>query len=353
MLMDNNKRKRVNRIKTAIILLIILMLILPTIFCVFLGLKIGQLQKQVNELAAAHGLTEYSEKKTDGNYVYAAIKTSDTLKQAYAILTPPAAQYYNDTVNNQEKEKSIQEQLDTDKKKNDINTINKDNDSSNKSDPARKEGIYSGKKVYLTFDDGPSIYTDKILDILDKYHVKATFFVIGKTDKRSKEQYKRIVNEGHTLGMHSYSHNYEQLYNSVEDFDKDFTKLRKLLYDITGYKPSIYRFPGGSDNLVNENGMNKFIHDLNKKSIVYFDWNVVNGDATRITYTKGQLVRNILDGVAKKDRAIVLMHDTQAKKSTVDSLPKLIKALKKGGAQLLPLNKNVTPIQMIKADSIK
>ncbi len=106
--------------------------------------------------------------------------------------------------------------------------------------------------------------------------------MVGKTDDESKEAYRRIVEEGHTLGMHSYSHDYDQIYRSVDDFDKDFTKLWDLLYDIIGYRPRIYRFPGGSANQVNPDGMEKFIRYLNDKSVVYFDWNVVNKDVPPI-----------------------------------------------------------------------
>ena len=216
-----------------------------------------------------------------------------------------------------------------------------------------KTGIYAGKKVYLTFDDGPGKYTDDILDILSEYGVKATFFVIGKEDKASKKIYQRIVDEGHTLGMHSYSHVYKRIYNSLEDFDKDFTKLWKLLYDTTGYMPIMYRFPGGSYNEVNENGMDEFIKYLNEKSILYYDWNVVNGDATGEAFTKDQLINNVLKDVAIKKTPIVLMHDVQSKGTTVDSLPQLIETLLAGGAEVLPLTADVPLIQQIKADSIK
>ena len=214
-------------------------------------------------------------------------------------------------------------------------------------------GIYAEKKVYLTFDDGPSIYTDEILDILDDYGVKATFFVIGKTDKESKRLYRKIIENGHTLGMHSYSHVYKQIYNSAEDFDKDFTKLWKLLYDTTGYMPTIYRFPGGSGNMVNQHGMEEFIRYLKDKSIVYYDWNVDNGDATGTEFTKEQLSENILKGVAVKNRSIVLLHDTQGKRATVDSLPAVLEALLSGGAEVLPLTEEVAPIQQIRAENVK
>ena len=104
------------------------------------------------------------------------------------------------------------------------------------------------KKVYLTFDDGPSDHTAQILDILKKHKVKATFFVVGKETEHAKKMYQRIVLEGHTLAMHSYSHNYDQIYANVGAFSKDLMKLQKYLYDLTDVKPYIYRFPGGSSN---------------------------------------------------------------------------------------------------------
>jgi len=98
------------------------------------------------------------------------------------------------------------------------------------------------RKVYLTFDDGPSIYTDEILDILKEYHVKATFFVVGKEDAASQKAIRRIVAEGHTLGMHSYSHKYSELYASREAFQEDFEKERDYLETLTGSKIAFYRF---------------------------------------------------------------------------------------------------------------
>lgn len=210
-------------------------------------------------------------------------------------------------------------------------------------------GKYYGKKVYLTFDDGPSKCTDEILDILSDYNVKATFFVIGQTDKEALRLYKRIVDEGHTLGMHSYSHDYKIIYKSVEDFDKDFTKLWKLLYDTTGYKPTIYRFPGGSSNLAHRSCKDDIIRYLNNKDIKYFDWNALNGDATGVKYTNDQLINNVLEGVAVKKRAFVLMHDTQSKKATVETLPIILDKLLSEGAEILPIDDSVTPIQSVKA----
>lgn len=353
------RRKRVNRIKTVIVFLIILCLILPTIFCIILGIQVSKIQKQMDDLLYIHkeyGLT-YDE---DGSieYAYAAEKPKDKVSSSEeTLLDENTQQTLEDQADPDSSEVIAIDDLvpeDTIQTEEGIaaeeETVFSDSDAA---DQQNTDGIYAGKKVYLTFDDGPSVYTDEILDILEDYHVKATFFVIGKTDDASKELYQRIVEQGHTLGMHSYSHKYEKIYNSPKDFEKDFTKLWKLLYDTTGYKPSIYRFPGGSDNLVNKNGMENFISFLNDKSIVYFDWNVVSGDATGVKYTKDQLIDNVLGGVAIKNTSIVLLHDSQTKKTTVDSLPGLLKELIAGGAQILPLDKDVSPIQMIKADSVK
>lgn len=208
------------------------------------------------------------------------------------------------------------------------------------------------KKVYLTFDDGPSKYTSDILDLLNEYGVKATFFVIGKTDDNSLKMYKRIVEEGHSLGMHSYSHNYHEIYNSLKDFKKDFKKIRKLLYDVTGQSVNIYRFPGGSGNTVSNMDMSVYIKYLHDQSVTYFDWNVVNGDATGKKLTVQQMYENVINGVKIHNRSIVLMHDTDTKEHTIETLTKILDYLTQEGIEILPLNEKVDPIQQVKLNSI-
>ena len=369
--MDNvsckDRRKRVNHIKTAIVILVIILLILPTICCIILGFQVNRLQNQVNDLLRTHGQysSSYNSQGGDG-YALAAEKEGTEADASYkepiidTNKDPNKATHSDSTVEPAKKDQP-EEEVTTGEEvvaQKETQSHSEENFAGGTKETASEVidegvGIYHDKKVYLTFDDGPSIYTDEILDILAEYQVKATFFVVGKTDSRSKKLYQRIVDEGHSLGMHSYSHRYSEIYNSVEDFAKDFTKLWELLYDTTGYKPSIFRFPGGSDNKVNKNGMEDFIRYLNEAEIVYFDWNVLNGDATGVTYTKKQLTQNVLDGVAIKDNSIVLLHDAQTKKTTVDSLPGLLEKLLSGGAQILPLDKDVNPIQMIQADTIK
>ena len=125
--------------------------------------------------------------------------------------------------------------------------IQEDSSGAEASEPVAEEssGQEEIHKVYLTFDDGPSIYTNDILDILDSYNVKATFFVVGKEGTNAEEALQRIVDEGHTLGMHSYSHKYKELYESMDSFTQDFARIRDYIYQATGVESVCYRFPGG------------------------------------------------------------------------------------------------------------
>ncbi len=210
-----------------------------------------------------------------------------------------------------------------------------------------------GKKVYLTFDDGPSKNTEKILSILDKYKVKATFFVIGKTDKFSKKMYKQIYEKGHTLAMHSYTHQYDKIYKTINAYKKDLTQLSDLLFDVTGERPKYLRFPGGSSNSVSKISMKKVIRYVDAKGLTYFDWNVINGDATGQKLTKKQMVNNVISGVKTYNNAMVLMHDSAVKEMTVETLPTILKKLKKMKANILPINDTTVPVQHIQVEKVK
>ena len=388
---DNyQKRKRVKRIKNGIIITLIILLLLPTILCIILGIRLARLQRQVDNIISLYtNDSEYKQNSDKGQYAYASESTNQGQSKNMSDFGSDIIDSGDVTDNSGETGSSdIIKDIDNndnndiefneDNFNNELNiykpdhTYNLDNntppvegleeveakeagdDPIEKEDKRRDpEGIYYGKHVYLTFDDGPSEVTDEILDILEQYNVKATFFVVGLTDDKSKERYSRIVNEGHTLGMHSYSHKYNEIYNSVEDFDKDFTKLSKLLYDTIGYKPNLYRFPGGSYNKVSKVKIEDLIHYLNEKEMIYYDWNVLNGDATGIDYTKEQMIDNVLNGVAVKKTSIVLMHDDKNKSKTADMLPELLDALISGGAKVLPMDDTVPLIQQVKVNSVK
>ncbi len=208
-------------------------------------------------------------------------------------------------------------------------------------------------KVYLTFDDGPSSNTAQILDILKKYDLKATFFVIGREGEEYEELYKRIVEEGHTLAMHSYTHKYKVLYESLESFVDDFSRIQNYLYKVTGKECLYYRFPGGSSNHVSNTDMTEFISYLNEQGITYFDWNVSSGDATSQAYTPEELVQNVTSDIVKYKTSIVLMHDAETKTSTVQALEPMILALQSMGVEMLPIDESTTVVQHIAATSVE
>lgn len=209
---------------------------------------------------------------------------------------------------------------------------------------AKEEKMKTAKgRVYLTFDDGPSPNTDSILRILRENDIKATFFVIGRTDERALDGYRRIVKEGHTIALHSYTHDYGLIYASLDNFKKDYYAVSDLIFKTTGVRCKYYRFPGGSSNTVSKIDMHKPADFLKQEGIKYFDWNVMSGDAVKNPPSPGELYTNVMTGVRKMGNSVVLMHDSFGKKSTVKALPKIIKSLKKENYLILPIDDS-TPV---------
>lgn len=203
-------------------------------------------------------------------------------------------------------------------------------------------------KVYLTFDDGPGIYTRDILDILDRYDVKATFFVLGKENETAKESLRSIAAAGHSLGMHSYSHKYGEIYDSVENFSEDLEKIQNYIYDTTGIWSNIYRFPGGSSNKVSDIPMEEFAEFLESRDITFYDWNVSSGDGGRILLEAEELLDNCMNGLDKRETSIILMHDSADKPTTVEALPMIIEnILALEDTVILPITEDTEPVQHI------
>jgi len=281
---------------------IALAILIPVIGCILLSVRVFQLKKQVAVLTEQLPVEEMQE-ETSG--VYETTKVEESVKDTETKAEEPA-----------------------------------------KINPVKS----SGKKVYLTFDDGPSSNTDQILDILKDYDVKATFFVVGKTDERSVKAYQRIVEEGHTLAMHSYSHRYDEIYESKEAFARDLNSLQEYLYETTGVWPRIYRFPGGSSNTVSKVDMQELIEYLTDIGITYFDWNVASGDAVSRTLPAETIVNNCLSGIEKQKESVILMHDASNKGTTIEALPRIIEAIQEqGDAELLPITDETVPVQHIAA----
>ena len=199
--------------------------------------------------------------------------------------------------------------------------------------------------IYLTFDDGPSERTKEILDTLKEKDVKATFFVIGCRNEESKAILRRIVEEGHTLAMHSYSHNYANIYASVEDYLADMYQLFVQIRDETGVAPTLFRFPGGSINGYSSGIYQELIAEMMRRGFVPFDWNISSEDAaTNGLVPTDRLVNNVLSGAAKVRRGVVLMHDSEPKTTTAAALGTIIDRLRDMNFELKALTPEVMPV---------
>ena len=166
-----------------------------------------------------------------------------------------------------------------------------------------------GKVIYLTFDDGPGPYTEQLLDVLDSYGVKATFFV---TNRGYGEMMKEIVDRGHSIGIHTMSHVYERIYASPEAYFADLLGMQDVIYRNTGVKTTLMRFPGGSSNTVSAHSyvglMSLLTRAVQDAGFQYFDWNVDSNDAGGAK--KAQTVfNNVTAGVSQNRVSVVLQHD--------------------------------------------
>lgn len=210
------------------------------------------------------------------------------------------------------------------------------------------EGQEAAHKVYLTFDDGPSKYTEDILDILDAYDVKATFFVLGKESDYSIKMLQEIAKRGHTIGMHSYSHRYAEIYSSVEDFSADFYQIYSYILDNTGIQSVYYRFPGGSSNTISDIDMQVFADFLAEQEVEFYDWNVSSGDGGRVLLDVDTLVRNSTESISRHGTSIILMHDAASRPTTVEALPQIIEnILAMEDTVILPITEDTTPVHHI------
>lgn len=190
------------------------------------------------------------------------------------------------------------------------------------------------REVFLTFDDGPSINnTKKVLKILRENNVKATFFVVGVKGEENPEILKEINKYGMSIGVHTYSHDYKKIYKNLDGYLKDIQACSNVIKKITGTTPISYvRFPGGSNNLATSKvNLHSIKVTLNHMGISYVDWNVSAGDAESKIVSPEKIKQNIISQSRDKRLAVILMHDTYYKNSTVAALPGVIEYLKQQG----------------------
>ncbi|MBO7374254.1 MAG: polysaccharide deacetylase [Lachnospiraceae bacterium] len=273
------RKKRVKLLKRLIILVIGFFIVMPNIMCIVLFAKLNKTNKTLDN-------------------IYSKVSTLENIK---------AEQMAN-----------LNADADTD----DASSLTKDVVLKVQTDAEEYAGY---KRIYLTFDDGPSNNTNAILDVLDEYNAKATFFVIAKNGY--EEEYNRIINDGHTLGLHSYSHVYKDVYSDEMGFKNDVNRIYDFVENVTGVTPKFYRFPGGSSNTIYKSDKNELFDYLDEMNLTYVDWNVASNDSTYGGLSANQIANNVLNGVEGLDDCVILMHDANDKSSTVEALRIIISSL--------------------------
>lgn len=235
-----------------------------------------------------------------------------------------------DKKNLQPEEKTKQEvpikQTESSETKSIVVTTTKNSDT-NKTASSANNSSKGDKIAYLTFDDGPSYkVTPAVLDILKKENIKATFFVVGQTVKSNPELLKREKAEGHTIGNHTYSHNYKYLYSNTSNFLEDLKKNDSIIKSVIGdYNDKLIRFPGGSF------GKQAYQKAAEEAGYTYIDWNCLSGDAESKKKSVEQLIQGVKSTARGQHQLTILMHDTAGKETTAEALPKIIEYLKGQG----------------------
>ncbi|MGN0559962.1 MAG: polysaccharide deacetylase family protein [Candidatus Fimenecus sp.] len=213
--------------------------------------------------------------------------------------------------------------------------------------PAEQQGStdLSAKTIYLTFDDGPSARTPEVLQILADNGVKATFFV--KNGGKYNHYMQDIVAQGHTIALHTYTHSYSGIYASDEAYLNDLQQISDLVYNETGVRTNIMRFPGGSSNTVskkyNPGIMTRMTQKVTEMGYLYYDWNLSSGDASGGTVPASTIINNCRK-VPRNNTVIVLMHDAGDKRTTVEALPEVIAYYKAAGCNFAAIDANTPPI---------
>ena len=344
-----DRSARVHRIKRVIIGLAVTVVLLPSVLCILLFAKLSRLERQITELSyqkeIVNVVTESttvtkankSEPVSDSNNNITVVELTDdsskeTESEAEEIDESPLAETTDEAMDTQDADENSTEE-------------NASEVSEEVIEESPADSQVKLKKVYLTFDDGPSSNTGRILDILNSYGVKGTFFVVGRLSDTTTPMYKRIVNEGHTIAMHSYTHKYDEIYASKEAFIYDLDRIQSLIYEQTGVLSKIYRFPGGSSNHVSRTDVSVLAEELGKRDIVYYDWNVVSGDASsRFGLPKDQIVRNCTQGAMGYEEAMILIHDLPEKATSVEALPEIIEYFQNLGVEIAAIDENTTEV---------
>lgn len=329
------RRKRINLYKKIIVIFIIAMILLPTILCIVLyAVQSKKIKDLETELETVKQL-----KLESLHYADNSINNSNGNSGKEPNFYPPNSHMNVNTGNNEETEAPTEEP--TTGPVNDMPIHNGIPGAIEYSEEVQQALAEGRKVVYLTYDDGPSPNTYTLLDILDQYGVKATFFVNGYPGY--EDELIEIHERGHSIAMHTYTHRYEVVYGGLESFASEVTLLSDHIYNIIGIRPNVFRFPGGSSTRMT-NDIHTYINYLNQNGIVYYDWNVASGDAVVVPLTVEQVYNNVMTGISKKDVSVVLMHDAAGKETTVQATALIIKSLQEMDALILPITNETVPV---------
>lgn len=330
---DPKHRKKINRLKKMILFVVLALILLPTILCIFLFIRMNSLSDELNEI-------KFSLQNRSDTVVVTENETKTTGerkdKQPPAMPAQTTESINETTLNLSETTKQKETETSAEETQRTVS------DKEAQQEEAVKKALAEGRKVvYLTFDDGPSGNTMRLLDLLDQYGIKVTFFVNGKGG--FEKEYKEIVARGHSLGTHSFSHKYENVYKSTEEFTKELEQTVNYVKGITGYESKVFRFPGGSSNSYTKISVKEFIKILENKNMHYFDWNVSSKDGGNLI-SADEIYKNVINGVKNQSVSVVLMHDLDAKYTTYDALPRIIEQLQAWNCLILPITMSTEPV---------
>lgn len=291
--------------KRLILLILLLMIIVPTVLAVLFGREVTRLQKELAEQGANPGQPSHTEESPTPSGDPAVVPTNyDTTLVAeplsYQTLYP---ELYGTAQIPAQRVKAI----DT---------------------------------VYLAFDCTPSSNTLKILNNLDVYGVKATFFINSSSDPEAQEIMREIVSRGHSIGLRSSSGSYQKIYQSVEDYLTDFKEIYDLVYETTGVRAEIFCFPGGSVNSYNSGIYQELIAEMLRRNFVFFDWHLTEDKEV----TAEGISSHVINGMAGRDRAIVKFQDAPGRDMVAGALPSIIEQLREVGYSFQPLTAEVLPV---------
>lgn len=339
-----------------------LLIIVPTVLCIILAVDNNKKSEEIDRLNSRLSAQseDISSSATESSDSPKGDSTAESTTNAEPSVTEskPAETTTAQTTVQTTPATSSQTETTPDTTKEPVSTPESSDETSNSSEADKKytelypelyadkyDGEYEDSKntVYLTFDDGPSALTENLLYYLRQENVKATFFVVPERTEYCYSLLKEISDAGHTIGIHSASHDYEKIYASVDAFLADFDEAYDIVLEATGKAPDIYRFPGGSVNDYNTDTRDDIIAEMDRRGFTYFDWNVDSNDWQGYGWTT--LYTNVLADAQEFSTPVILFHNTGDRDNTVLVIEDIIKALKDKGYKFGSLSQKTEPIQ--------